>query len=323
MGRFEERRVRILRLRDVWVAREGLVFDQDGALYRETITQHSGAEVARAQAAVLAAIATGSGPADREGPVVLCKKRGVGNYGHWMMEMLPKAHLVASHLPNLAPRFLVADVPGQIRASMASSLALLGIDPARAVVAGDEPRRFDELILVEGLTEHGVYMSPLVMDCVRALSDAVAAGRPGMPPPARRLFVSRQAAGFRRLTGEDDLLLQAQGAGWVPVEPGLLALPDQIALFSGAGEVAGVMGAAMTNIIFLPPGSRVVALTPASMPDTFFWFIATLRGLDYLEVRCAQTGPVRGVMPWDTDLILDPADAAGLFGIARTAEGQP
>ncbi|WP_448207494.1 glycosyltransferase family 61 protein [Azospirillum sp. sgz302134] len=313
MGRFAERRVRVLRLRNVWVAKEGLVFDRDGALYRETVTQHSPAEVAAAQDAVLAAIASGAGASgmgapDRDGPVVLCKKRGVGNYGHWMMEMLPKAHLVHTHLPELGARFLVADVPGALRASMGASLALLGIDPARAVVVGDAPRRFAELLLVEGLTEHGAYMSPLVMDCVEALARAVG------ERPARPLFVTRQAMGFRRLVGEDALLLRAQEAGCVPVEPALLPLPDQIALFKGAARVTGVMGAAMTNIAFAAPGTPVALLTPAGMPDTFFWFIATLRGLDYTEIRCAQAGPVRGNMPWDTDLILDPADAAELLG---------
>lgn len=306
---FAERPVRVLRLADVWVAKEGLVFDRAGNLYRDTITQHSPSEVEQAHAAVLAAIA-GSGleaEPDTGGPVLLCKKRGIGNYGHWMMEMLPKAQLVHRHLPELEVRFLVAHAPGPLNDSMAFSLSMLGIDLTRTIVADDTPRRFADLLLVVGLSEHGGYMSPLVLDGLDALAGGVAAVR------AERLFVTRRATGFRRVVDEDALIAHAQARGYTLVDPAALTLPQQVALFKGATRIVGVMGAAMTNIAFAPPGARVVTLTPAGMPDTFFWFIATLRGLDYTEVRCPQSGPVQGVMPWDTDLVLSVEDRDRIF----------
>ena len=301
--RFEERPVRVFRLNDVWVAAEGLVFDRDGNLYAETITQHSEGEIAQAHAAVLASMEhwrDQGWEADRQGPVLLCKKRGVGNYGHWLMEMLPKAHLVHRRLPHLQARFLVADVPGRLRESMAFSLAMLGIDLARTMAADDAPRWFADLLVVDGLTQHGAYMSPLVLDSVDALAEAVA------PAPASQLFVVRQTMGFRRVVDEDALAAHAQLCGCTVLDPATLTLPEQIAVFKGAQRIIGVMGAAMTNIVFAPPGTRIVTLTPAGMPDTFFWFIAALRGLDYGEIRCASSGPVRGNMPWDTDIVLPP-----------------
>ncbi|MDQ2102078.1 glycosyltransferase family 61 protein [Azospirillum isscasi] len=309
--RFPERPVRVARLSDVWVAREGLVFDREGRLYHETITQHSGAEIEEAHAAVLAAMAAWperERGADGKGPVLLCKKRGIGNYGHWMMEMLPKAHLVHSRLPDLDARFLVAQAPGHLNNAMAFSLSMLGIDLARTIVANDAPRRFADLLLVDGLSEHGGYMSPLVLEGVDAMA------RDTAPAGADRLFVTRRSTGFRRVVDEDALAAHAEAHGYRLVEPGMLSLPEQVALFKGASRIVGVMGAAMTNIAFAPPGARVVNLAPAGMPDTFFWFIATLRGLDYTEVRCVQDGPVRGVMPWDTDLILSPDDRDIIFG---------
>ena len=44
----------------------------------------------------------------------------------------------------------------------------------------------------------------------------------------------------------------------------------------------------MTNIVFCKPGTSVVSLVPANFPDTFFWFIATHRSLDYMEIRGDQ-----------------------------------
>ncbi|GAA4246844.1 DUF563 domain-containing protein [Azospirillum formosense] len=306
--RFPERPVRVARLSDVWVAKEGLVFDREGNLYRETITQHSEAEIDQAHAAVLAAIERGGeAETDTAGPILLCKKRGIGNYGHWMMEMLPKAHLVRTWLPELDVRFLVAHAPGHLNDTMAFSLSMLGVDLARTRVADDTPWRFADLLLVDGLSEHGGFMSPLVLDGIDAVARGVA------PARADRLFVTRRATGIRRIVDEDALIAHAQARGYRLIEPDGLPLPEQIALFKGASRIVGVMGAAMTNIAFAPPGARVINLTPAGMPDTFFWFIATLRGLDYTEIRCAQSGPVRGIMPWDTDLILSPDDRDSIF----------
>jgi len=306
---FPERPVRVAHLHDVWVAKEGLVFDRDGNLYRETITQHSEAEVDQAYAAVLEAMERGGEDAepDRNGPILLCKKRGVGNYGHWMMEMLPKARLVEHHLPELRARFLVAHAAADLSASMAASLSLMGIDLSRTLVADDTPWRFSDLLVVDGLSEHGAFLSPLVLDGIDAMS------RDLPPAGADRLFVTRRAMGFRRVVDEDALIARAQAEGYTLVDPGALTLREQIALFKGATRIVGVMGAAMTNIAFAPPGARVVTLTPAGMPDTFFWFIATLRGLDYTEIRCAQSGSIQGIMPWDTDLFLSPDDWDKIF----------
>lgn len=307
--RFEEQPVKVLRLHDVWVAKEGLVFDSGGALYQETITQHSVAEIEAAHTAVEAARADGT-ERDEDGPVVLCKKRGVGNYGHWLIEMLPKAHLLRTRMPDLDARVLIAEAEGRLAESMALSLDRLGFASSRIIAAGDEPRRFAELLVVEGLSCHGIHVSPLILESI----DALASGIP--PSPYGKLLVLRRSTGFRMLTEEDAVIAEALNRGFAVIEPGLLPLPEQIALFKGAERIVGIMGAAMTNIVFARPGVPVFTLAPATMADTFFWFLSVLRGLDYTEVRCPQSGPVRGNSLWDTDLTLDPALYDRVFGPA-------
>jgi capsular polysaccharide biosynthesis protein len=306
---FHPRPVRVLQLHDVWVVNDGLVFTADGSgLYAETITQHLPASIEAAHAAVLAALGDPSS-VDDGGPAVLCKKPGAGNYGHWILEMLPKAHLVARRLGDIDARFIVADIGGPLRVNMLASLGLLGMNADRILFADNRPRRFRDLIVVDGLTEHGCYMSPLVMETADALAACVA------PARSRKLLVSRQSVGSRCIRDEDVLLARAPAYGYTPVDTLNLPLVDQIALFKGASVIVGVMGAALTNLAFAAAGSRVVAIAPAGMPDTFFWFIATLRGLDYTEIRCAPTGPVRGNAPWDTDVVLLPEDTHSILGL--------
>lgn len=305
-GTFPSGTVTFSLLEDVHVVEEGLVFDASGRLLKGSITQHAPAEIARGFAKVQTAMRDLSAPR-RGGTLVLCTKRGARNFGHWLIEMLPKAYFSHRHLASHAPGFIVPAVDGPLREVIADSLAMLRIDASSVLRSGPEPVRYERLILMEGLTHHGVYMSPLVLECL----DALAAGVDGKGP--EKLFVTRSNLS-RRLVNEAEIQRRAVAKGYTLLTPGCLPLAHQIAAFRNARDIIGVMGAELTNIAFAPSGARVLNIAPAGMPDTFVWFIAGLRGHSYSELRCAQAGPIRGVARWDTDLVLDPNDLHDLFG---------
>ena len=282
--RFEPRDVVIRVAREVFVAAEGLVFDRDGEVLHYSIRQHEPEMLEQAARAVRRAIA-GEPAVRHELPLVLGKKRGAANYGHWMIEMLPMLHLALSRLADPRIGVLVHDVRepmlGQI---MQQTLRRLGIDDRRVHVSGLDPVFVRELIMVEGMTEHGSYMSPLVRDCHERLAHRVAGSG------VERVFLARGAGLGRNFRDEAHIARLATERGYAVVSPAGLGLDGQIALMRDARLVAGVMGAAMTNLIYARAGSRAAVFAPAAMPDTFFWFIANLCGLRYREIRCPQSG---------------------------------
>ncbi len=283
--------------RDAFVAEEGLVFTRDGELMRTSIRQHEAAMIERAGNAVQHVIA--GGPAVRHDmALVLGKKRGAGNYGHWMIEMLPMLHLALSRLSDARIGVLVHDVNhAQLGRIMIETLRRLGIDDRRVRVSGLEPVQVRELIVVEGMTEHGTYMSPLVRDCHDRLSHGVA-GR-----GIERLFLQRGAGVGRQFQDEIHVNRLAAERGFTVQSMVGLGLDGQIGLMRDARLIAGVMGAAMTNLIYARAGARAALFAPAAMPDTFFWFIANHRELHYREVRCLQGAPGEG---WNRPLDLGP-----------------
>ena len=120
-------------------------------------------------------------------------------------------------------------------------------------------------------------------DALEALRRAVLG--PGLaPPPNRRLFVSRGADESRRLVNETEIVALCERRGFLAVDPALLSLRDQAALFQSASVIVGVKGAAMTNAIFCRPGASMVLLSPDDFRDPFFWEIACSRGLRYAEM---------------------------------------
>ena len=286
---------------DVFVVSEGLVVTRDGELVAPTVTQHTADAIKAARESVKAVIA-GRECRRISDNVVLCRKPGCATYGHWLVEMLPWI-VLASRWPEPV-QFLVQELGGAMPSIMRQSFALLGIDEQRVLQAGFEPVRVERLIVVHGLTEHGLYMSPVALDCLQAITEQIAPSGPDA------IFLTRSTLPSRRLVDEAQVLDDARRAGFVVVDPATMPLTEQVALFKAARRIVGVMGSALANLAFASPRTEVFVLAPDNMPDTFFWFLAAHRRLAMTEIRCRTAPPRTGHAEYDLFVQLDEADQA-------------
>lgn len=316
-GPFAPREVEVLRVPQAYLAEEGLVFDDDLNVVAGSVTDQPPHHVAAARVALAAAVAAGS-VVERDGPLVLCVKPGRANYGHWLVEMLPKADIAMRAFPGEPLGMLVADVEGGMRAIIADSLARLGVPAGRVVPGLRTPERVRDLIVVSGLTVHGSYMSPLVVRTLDALASGIAP-----LPDHERIFVRRRLPAYRRIWNEEAICEVLRAKGYAVISPEEHPLERQIAMFKGARQVIGTASAALTNIAFSRPGTEAAILYPASMSDTFYWFIAQHRRLDYRDIRCEEIGPQYTHLAYDRDLMTEPGMWQSLLasGRSRTRPG--
>jgi capsular polysaccharide biosynthesis protein len=164
----------------------------------------------------------------------------------------------------------------------------------------------ESVVVIDGLSAHGVYQSPI---CVQALSDLAASIPAG---PDAKIFVGRHVR-QRPLLNQEAAEAVMRARGFAVVDTAEMTLTEQIALFKGASTVVGPLGAALTNIAFCPRGSRIVALTSQSFPDTFFWFLSQHRGHDYREIRGLDaSGKPEEVGLWNEGFSVSDADLAFL-----------
>lgn len=296
-GGFGARPLRIWLLRDVFVAMEGLVFDHQGRVFAPSVTQHHHTEIEWAAGQVDAAI-RGADTERHTLPLVLGKKRGVSNYGHWLLEMLPSLHFARQRIGSDALGVLVHDVTEpQLGGVMLQSLRRIGVADRLVRVSGMAPVRVDRLLLVEGLTAHGMYMSPLVTPAMSALADGITG------EGHERVFIRRGTDMRRDFADPSRIEMLARRAGYHVMDTDGLTLEQQIAQVRNAKVVAGAMGAAMTNLVFAAAGAEIRVFAGGAMPDTFFWFAATVTGRRFQELRCRQAEEVRG-LPYDRALLV-------------------
>jgi glycosyltransferase involved in cell wall biosynthesis len=96
----------------------------------------------------------------------------------------------------------------------------------------------------------------------------------------KKIYITRKDATKRHVANEDELMGALVDRGFTMVCPGELPWPEQIAAFAHADWIVGPHGAAFTNILFAPPGSRLVELFPAEENLWYFQRMAESVGVD-------------------------------------------
>jgi hypothetical protein len=271
------RAVDFYRLRNVFVGAGGIAFDDQGRLYRACLGQSTETSIAAAVLALNTARQSGI-RTGFSGPAVLCAQPTLYPYRHWLTVGLPSAALARSELRLPGMRYVVADAAEPLRAAMRESLGLLGIADTDIIEIGQAARFFEELIVIDGLAQPDLYLSPLVADCL----DGLAAGIP--PGQAEFLYVSPAQAEPHRLAHEQALIRIAEREGYEVVMPDQMRLIQRIGLFKGARRIVGLAGGAMANALFMPPEGHVGTLMPAGVLDNSLWLISQIRHHRYAEL---------------------------------------
>ena len=311
-GKCPPRPAHVFRLRNVYVIRDGLVFDSDLRFVENASPAAADHDIQGMVRVIAAKIAAGAVERVAE-PTVIVRRTAPQNYGHYLLEMFPVAVVAKAVFADLDPAYLVARVNPPMQDVMFRTLRLAGIALDRVRLQDDaDPVFFEEALSIQGLTEHGVYMSPASVQAACSIAQPIGAAA------HKKIFILRTGpAGMDRpLLNQKEVADRLGARGFTVVDPRNLSVEQQIAIFKGAECVVGVSGAAMTNIVFCQPGTSIVSLVPACFPDTFFWFIATHRKLEFMEIRGDQPD-YEGESSWNRGFTVREEDIRFLEGLTK------
>ena len=294
--RRKDSEIKLAVIENAIVTGDGVIFNDNGCIFSDATRNHPPYIIDAAcrsfRQANLSQISF------EPGTTLLIEKAGVSNYGHWLFEMLPLAHLFREYIEtDWFLRVPLVEMSG-MNAVIRDSLALLGISSQRL-----RPRstasltRYERLIVVEGFSNHGHYYSPLALPCFDYMAAKI--DRAG----TKRVWVSRETD-VRRLIHESEVCKELCKRGWTIALPVKMTFVEQIALFKSASCIAGVNGAGLTNIAFAPFNAKVLSFVPMRMPDFFFCTLAQMRWQNYAEVRCHQENTGGGEWSWQAPINL-------------------
>ena len=226
------------------------------------------------------------------GPVhIMLKQTYDANYGHWLMEGLPRIVAAAEHCDLSQCRIIVSRKSSGIRHVYVDTLAAFGVKPEQIVTHRRRPLHVDRLIYPLPISKAPFLKSPQAIEILESIPKRL--GLSGEAP--KRVYISRGSTGKRRLSNEEAVLNVLRPLGFAIVHPGSLDFAGQAQMFSQAEIIVGNCGAGLTNAVFAPRGLVLFALTTEFMLDDFFWDLADLKRGRFFSLHGRALDPKLGV----------------------------
>ncbi len=223
---------------------------------------------------------------------------GADLYYHWLFQLLPRVDLLerAGFGPDRIDHYLVNRA---IHPYELDSLQRLGIRPEQLVETRVHPHVQAETLIAPTIPLHGSQFSKPLVDFVRT---RLAGLRPAAEctPGNRRLYLTRQGAGYRHVLNETAVRERVQARGFELLAPEQLSFAEQIQVMTEASIVLGPHGGGMSNTVFCAPGTQVAEIFAEEYVAPWFWFLASMTQVEYHYMIGAAQPRIERAERWDS-----------------------
>jgi hypothetical protein len=204
----------------------------------------------------------------------------INNYGHWLMDALPRLHLLkeAGELDKI-DWFIVPSLGYDYQKD---SMKFLGI-PLNKVIEGDKIRHVQADVLVATTAPRGDHT--LIPDwSFRFLRETFMGRKDGRKSYPSLVHISRKDSKYRTVLNEDEMVKLIEPYGFETVVLSKLSLIEKVNLFANADVILGASGAGLTNIFFSKKGSKLIELFSKGFILTDYIDIAYLAEMEHYYV---------------------------------------
>ncbi|WP_303311008.1 DUF563 domain-containing protein [Hymenobacter sp. BT730] len=207
-----------------------------------------------------------------------------GNYYHWIIDSLPRLHLVReAGLLHSTDFFLVYD---KTLPFVAQTTQQMGIRPEQLLDVKSHPHvRAKQLVVTTAVRGTRTHTPTWACDFLRDVL---------LPPPqidrhfGAYIYISRRDAAFRHVVNEPELEAMLRPYGFETHILTPYSQAEKIALFARARVIVAPVGAGLANIVFSSPGTQLIELFPKNFVVADFLELSARLGMGYQHQVCAS-----------------------------------
>jgi capsular polysaccharide biosynthesis protein len=221
-----------------------------------------------------------------------------GNYGHYLLDCLPRLELFKRAGGDLAAveHFFIPKPPSRSAQRLVEAMS---IPPTKCVWAEDSSWVTADMLVATSFPG-------LKRNYPNWLPASLQQYSTSLPPSGTRVYIPR--TGVRKAINEDELIAVAAEFGFEVYDYERCA--DEPSFFSSVSAVVGPHGAGMTNLAFCRPGTKVLELIPSDHVHPYFYTLAESAKLDYhcLMGESQGTRPSGAFGPSPFDFAVDTSE---------------
>jgi hypothetical protein len=234
----------------------------------------------------------------RDKPYLIIHDAWTANYYHWMTQALPRL-LLAQRTNSL---FNLILPKSHLTEFHIKSLSILGVHDWINIDVDDTYYHASKVMYPSHDIQVGDYHDDLIRELALKLNEEKA------PAPHRDfIFVHRISREGRRIVNEDEVLNVFMSYGFKVVNFEKLSFEEQRSTAGSASILAAVHGAGLTNMLFMPKGSKVLELTPILNGEQYYYYtLSNALGHDYYYQACKPE--TEGQTIQQSNLIIDVAE---------------
>jgi hypothetical protein len=203
------------------------------------------------------------------------------NYGHYLLDMAPLIHLGAEiRAPMLTwtlrpwQRALIARL--DVRENLIREIRPRPVLLEHAIVSNR----------MSGVASQNAH--PHSREAFAAILANVLKAAPRIETP-KRVLVCRGLANSRNLMNRAEMIEALKNLGFVAIQPEKLSFDEQALTFAGAEIVVAEFGAAMANVMFCRPKTKVVEIIAEGQHDPWSAHLNAMLDLEHVVLFQPQT----------------------------------
>lgn len=215
------------------------------------------------------------------------------NYYHWLLDLLPRLSLIERGGESLdsIDYFLVNDRASRFQRE---TLELLGIPKRKIIKSHWHPHiQAAELIVPSFTCDTGHFARWQVEWLQKKFGSGNHVNK------SRRLYLNRRNVSYRKVENESEIETFLKLYGFESIDPGDYSVQEQVRLFAEAEILVAPHGAALANIVFCQPGTKVVELLHPKAVNLMYWTLSETIGLHYSYILGEGERPDPGEDPYD------------------------